>query len=274
MSSVHVTELWIYPIKGCGGVSVSELELTPRGPKWDRHWMIIDENGRFTSQRQHSQMCLLALEFNSAGDFTLSIPGQGDFVLGASSQGYSDARSGARGDRPVISAQVWDCEVQVVETDTKISQALSLFLGTPVRLVEMAPGHSRLIKEKYGSGEIQFADSLQLLVISEESLAELNRRLENPVPMNRFRPNVVVKGVDEPHGEDSWQQVKVGDVTFKAPKLCVRCVVTTVDQATGEKSPEPLATLAKYRRGEKGILFGQHLVPEGLGGIHVGDEVL
>lgn len=262
MSLPKITSLRIYPIKGCGGISVSTIEVSPRGLLGDRQWMIIDARNQFVSQRQLPALSQIKLS-RSAQDLLVDIPGN-----------LPQRLESPRGLPEVFQAQVWDSQVQVVETSPELSQALSDYLQQKLRLVEMAPQFHRPIKAKYGQGEVVFADSLPLLVISQESLDELNRRLEDSVPMDRFRPNIVVQGEGQPHAEDLWKKVMMGGLNFRAPKLCVRCVVTTIDQKTGQKSPEPLKTLATYRRGPKGITFGQHLVCEGQGQLEVGSQVL
>jgi uncharacterized protein YcbX len=120
---------------------------------------------------------------------------------------------------------------------------------------------------------VSFADGFPFLLISEESLADLNRRLADPLPMNRFRPNLVVAGA-EPYAEDGWDRIEIGGVRLRMVKPCARCVVTTTDQTTAQRGKEPLRTLATYRKVEGEVMFGQNVVPEGRGHLRVGDQLL
>jgi uncharacterized protein YcbX len=151
---------------------------------------------------------------------------------------------------------------------------LSAFLGVACELV-CFPDASRRLVEPHGptpAAEVAFADSYPFLLISEASLVDLNRRLERPLPMNRFRPNLVVRGC-EPYAEDEWRCIRIGDVVFHVVKPCTRRSTTTVDQATAKRGREPLATLATYRRVRNKVVFGQNLVHQGQGWLHLGDEV-
>src|SRR5262249_19187395 len=150
---------------------------------------------------------------------------------------------------------------------------LSDYLGQKCRLVRMADFTVRRLDERYAKdGEVGFADGYPFLLISEASLSDLNERLAEPVPMNRFRPNIVTSGSGS-YAEDRWKTIRIGTLEFRVVKPCDRCVITTVNQSTGDKGIEPLRTLATYRKSEAGVIFGQNLVHQGTGSIYVGDSI-
>ena len=171
---------------------------------------------------------------------------------------------------------VWGDRVDAADAGPEAAAWFSQFLGLTCRLMFMDESAHRPVAPDYGQeGDVvSFADALPLLVTTEACLTDLNRRLEKPLPMSRFRPNLVVDG-NAPWADDDWRRVRVGEVEFDITHPCARCVVTTIDQGTGEKGRdgEPLKTLSTFRRGEKGVLFGQNLVPRSGGTIRVGDEV-
>jgi uncharacterized protein YcbX len=175
--------------------------------------------------------------------------------------------------RPVT---IWkDCVASVDQGET-IAAWFSAFLGHAVRVVRQAPSAVRRIDPIYATSahdQVGFADGYPLLLISEASLAELNRRLPTPLPMNRFRPNIVLGGVAVPHAEDLLGSFRIGTVPLRAVKHCARCVITTIDQETGTAASEPLRTLATYRKSARGVLFGMNVIHQATGRIAVGERV-
>jgi uncharacterized protein YcbX len=174
-------------------------------------------------------------------------------------------------------AQIWRDTVAVVDQGGEASEWLSAHLGTPARLVRLPAESVRPIDPTYATrptDQVSLADGFPLLLVSEESLVDLNRRLAEPLPMNRFRPNVVVRGWGVAYGEDTWAAIRIGQVKAAVVKACARCVITTTDQRTAERGIEPLATLATYRRVAHGVAFGQNLIPTSTGLIQVGDRVM
>lgn len=268
---MHVTGLSIYPIKACAGISLSEVSLTPRGLAHDRWMMVVDPGGRFLTQREcptlgqvKPRLLADALALEAPGSDSLTVPLK---------------HSGQR--REVV---VWKSTCAAIDQGDEVADWFSQYLGRAVRLVRVADDFHRTLDPHYAprpSDTTAFADGYPILVLSEESLADLNRRLEIPLPMNRFRPNVVVSGVDA-YAEDTWRTFTVAGLRFEGVKTCARCVVTTTDQVTAQRGKEPLATLATYRDSERGVLFGQNVIqtpPEGApswdwGTIRVGDEVV
>jgi hypothetical protein len=259
---LKISAITIYPVKSLAGNSVEDAEVVETGFRDDRSWMIVGEDGVFITQRQHPMLALIRTEVTEAG-IRLSVPGRDSIEVTAVDDGHS------------VPVEVWEQPCNGVDQGSAAAELFSEYLGRPCRLVRMHAGFRRRIKPKYYSGEdasLRFADSMPFLLISEASLADLNRRLDEPVPMDRFRPNLVVSGGNA-FQEDAWKRIRVGGVLMQVVKSCVRCEITTIDQETGVKGIEPLETLGTYRTGAKGVLFGRHLLHESLGNIRVGDEV-
>ena len=257
-----------YPVKGAGGAPLEEARVDEFGIHLDRRWMLVDAEGVFLSQRHHPQLALLRPRVESDA-LVLEAPGTESLAVALEPEGAT------------VEVRVWDSVVEAVEVGAGTAEWAEAFLGEPARLVFMPRSTLRPVERAHlppdrpsGGGErVSFADAYPLLLLSRESLDELNRRLESPVPMNRFRPNLVVRGVGRPHGEDAWRRVRIGELELDVVKPCPRCAVTTVDQASGEKGVEPLRTLAKYRKSGGNTWFGQNLVQRGVGTLRVGDPV-
>lgn len=264
---MHVAEIRIYPVKGLRGRPVTEAVVEPWGLAGDRRYMVVDaESGRFLSQRELPRMAVLEAAPRPGG-LDLSGPGLG--LLAVDTPG-----AGA----PSRAVTVWRDSLQARDAGDAAAAWLSGALGRACRLVHMAdPAAARRVDPDYAEAgdRVSFADGFPLLVTNAASLADLNRRLGAPVSMDRFRTNVAVVGA-EAWAEDGWQRLEIGPVPFAGTKDCARCAVTTVDQDTGERSPEtePLRTLAQFRRKAGGrIIFGQNLIPRGTGRIALGDTV-
>lgn len=261
---ITVSELRIHPIKGLKRTLLDTMEIVKTGPLHDRQFMLVDANNQFMSQRTHPQMATIDVVIQNKG-VILTIPNQAPLSF------QYDEQHGQS-----FEASIWKDTVKVVELSHQASRGLTEFLGTPCKLVAMMPTHKRLLAEKYSptrEHEVAFADAFPFLLISQASLDDLNGRLEIPVPMDRFRPNIVVNGC-APYEEDTWEVIQIGDIIFDLPKSCSRCLVTTVNQETGvqekEKGKNPLKALALYRNTEKGILFGQNMMHRSLGAISKG----
>lgn len=262
MTNIKLTGIYIYPIKSTAGFSWETAEVTKQGFQYDRRWMLVDETGKFITQRQVPHLALIRVEVK--GDYlivnapdreTLSLPIHLDIL-----------------DR--ISVQVWRDVCEAIPLGKEVSQWFSEFLKIPCQLVYMPENCLRPVDANYATNneQVSFADGFPFLLISEASLEDLNSRLDQSLPMNRFRPNLVVSGC-EAFAEDSWRSIRIGSIPFRVVKPCERCVVTTVDQATGIRGKEPLSTLTKYRNREGKILFGQNLIQGQLGTLRVGDLV-
>ncbi|MGE5234866.1 MAG: MOSC domain-containing protein [Acidobacteriota bacterium] len=261
MDGVTISGLFIYPVKGCRGVAVREAEVTDRGFALDRRWMVTDARGRFLSQRVHPRLALVEVEV--VGD-SLVAKAPGTEPLKVPLVGR------AGGKREV---DIWDDTVVAWSEGPAAAAWFGRVLSLECDLVRMPDTTRRQVDPaRARPGDlVGFADAYPFLLLSEGSLGELNRRLASPVPIDRFRPNIVVAGCP-PHAEDGWRTLAAGGVSFRMAKPCARCIVTTVDQSTGVRAEEPLRTLATYRQRGNEVLFGQNLVHDGRGVVRLGDS--
>lgn len=243
---------------------MQEAEVEERGFRYDRRWMLVDADGVFVSQRTFPQLALLGVKLTK--DYLLV------FHKNSPSQKLEIPLELAEG--PEIPVQIWDDEVIGKLVSQKVDRWFSEFLGFEVRLVVMPESTQRKVDPRYAVQEesVSFADGMPYLLISQESLDELNSRLEIPVPMDRFRPNIVISG-GEPFLEDQLKAIQIGGIELRIVKPCARCVLTTVDQETGEKGKEPLRTLSRYRAHNNKVMFGQNVIALQQGVIRVGDAV-
>ena len=252
----HVASLHVYPVKSCRGIDVDAFRVTETGPEWDRRWMIVTADaGRFISQRSHPAMARISVAIGG-GNLRLSADGIEPLVLPLDHDG--DARR----------VSVWKDECIGVDAGVDAADWLAATLGEPLRLVRIEPSVPRLANPEFVGPDphpVSFADAYPFLMISRASLAELNRRLPDAIPMARFRPNVVIDGVAA-HAEDAMTRFRFGSVVLRGVKHCTRCPITTTDQQTGARHPrqEPLRTLGTYRHDHvlKGVVFGQNCVIE------------
>lgn len=262
-----LTDIYIYPIKSLGGVRVEQALVEPQGLQYDRRWMLVDENNRFLTQRVFPKMALLQVYLQPAGllithkqELTESL------FIPLDAQKYQ---------KELMAVTIWDDVVSAVEVSPEVSAWFSRILEINCRLVYMPPTVQRPVDPAYAINQeiVSFADAYPMLVIGQASLNDLNSRLAVPVPMNRFRPNLVFSG-GEPFAEDTWEEFTLGNQKFAGVKLCARCVLTTVNQDTAEKGAEPLRTLATYRTINKKVMFGQNVLPCTTGEyLHTGDLI-
>lgn len=257
-----VTELRVYPIKSCRGVSVPEARVVRRGLAADRRWMVVDAGGRFVTQREIPRMTLVDVAVDGE-TMHLSAPHMPELALPLEL---------GEGERREV--EVWEDRVTAL-AHPEGSAWFSRLLGEGHGLVFMPDTTERPVDPGYDETQavVSFADAFPFLLTNESSLADLNARMHEPLPMERFRPNIVVDGSDA-FAEDDWTTLRIGELRFRMVKHCVRCTVTTVDPDTAARGKEPLATLATYRRNASGgVTFGVNLVHESTGTLRVGDTV-
>ena len=268
MTTLTLRELYVYPIKSAAGIALGEAQMTSRGLQYDRRWMVVDAQGKFMSQRWFPKMALISV---AVGDrLEMSAPEMSELSVPLVSEADE-----------FVKVEVWGdvCEaIALPKTKSWFSQ----FLDTDCQLVYMPDSsHRPTAHGKLGDDKlVSFADAYPYLLISEASLDGLNRKLiekgEEAVTMKRFRPNLVVSGVETAHEEDRWSQIKIGETVFDLPKLCDRCSIPNVNPGTGDRGKEPTRTLATYRSWDRGIWFGQNCVAQSNSGanvLHVGDVV-
>jgi len=261
--TLRVTGLFVYPVKSCAGTALQEAKLGARGIEHDREFMVVGPDHRFLTQRELPRLALIRPHLED-GRLRLAAP---DYAAIELAPGDTGAR---------YEVAVWRDTVCAVDQGDAVAEWFSSFLGTGVRLVRMPRDVVRRVDPAYApriTDQLGFADGYPALLISEESLEDLNGRLAEPLPMNRFRPNIVLRGSGIPFAEDTWAKISIGSVPFDVVKACARCVTTTTDQRTAARGAEPLVTLATYRRVPRGVLFGQNLVHAAEGTLRVGDEV-
>ena len=261
MSNPIITDIYIYPIKSMGGIRLDEARVEIPGLSYDRRWMLVDDSGTFITQREQPTMALfrLALETDQLlityQDQQLSLPLQPDTV-------------------ERVAVTIWQDSCEAISYSAQINQWFGNILGQSCRLVYMPPDSKRPVNPEYArqNESVSFADGYPFLLISQASLDQLNEQLEQPVPMNRFRPNIVISG-SEPHEEDLWEEFSIKGLRFWGVKACSRCSIVTIDQASAHKSAEPLKTLASYRKKDNKIKFGQNLLTADTGMIRIGDQL-
>ncbi|MCX6016659.1 MAG: MOSC domain-containing protein [Chloroflexales bacterium] len=259
---MQIHALYIYPIKGCRGVSVNQAKVEDIGLADDRRYLVVDADGKFLSQRELPAMARIVVTATATG-----------WQLASDNHAPLQITPFYTGITRLVT--IWRNTSTVVDQGNDVAEWLSHVLGQPCRLVRMALGYRRHVDPKYAThpaDAVSFADGYASLIANEASLADLNTRLATPIGMDRFRPNIVVSGATA-WAEDQWHELQVGNVTMTAVKPCARCTVTTTDQLTGERSLEPLATLNTFRKQALGVIFGQNLVHGSSGIIHVGDPI-
>ncbi|MGC0418941.1 MOSC domain-containing protein [Embleya sp. AB8] len=263
-----VVELTFYPIKGCAGTSVARALLTPAGLAHDRAFMVVDREGVFRTQRRDPLLASIRPEIDAAGDrMTLYRPGIDPVTFDVDTDG------------PRREVDLFGNPFRGIDQGDLVAEWLSEALGADRRLVRVPPEHDR-VTDGAIPGTAGYADSSPLHVVSRASLDLLNKRLvergEVPLPMTRFRPNLVVEGWTDPHTEDRIRRITVGGAELGYAKLAIRCAVTMVDQRTGAKTgPEPLRTFADYRRAAPGgVAFGGKFAVLRPGELAVGDELI
>ncbi len=260
---IQLSGLFRYPVKSLRGLSLSAAEVDARGLRLDRHWMLVDPDGRFVTQRQQPRMALIDCA-PEAGGLRLDAPGMPPLQLDGPAAGAAR-----------LEVQIWNDRCQALAWSAEADAWFSRFLERPVRLVAMPEGVVRRLDPDYARPQDQtgFADGFPFLLISEASLADLNRRIGRTLPMQRFRPNLVVRGC-APYAEDQWRRIRIGAVEFRLVKPCSRCIIPSIDPATGERDgSEPLATLSRYRQRGSKVYFGQNLIHDGPGRLAVGERV-
>lgn len=261
----RISQLFIYPIKSLGGISVETALVTDRGFQYDRRYMLVDENNRFLTQREYPVMALLqtAIDGNDllvhhkkSTDLKLRLP------LVPANEG------------DVTRVQVWDDICEAIYVSPSADEWFSERLGISCRLVYMPETSRRQVDERYALKEdiTSFADGYPILMIGQSSLDDLNSRMQEALPINRFRPNIVFTG-GLPFKEDTMEHFIINGIHGYAVKPCARCVITTTDQGTGNTGKEPLRTLASYRKVNNEVWFGQNVLTEGAGFMSVGDSI-
>ena len=264
MTPPRLAQIHIFPVKSLAGIEVDHWPVNRRGLHLDRHWMIIDQNGRFLSQRSLPQMALIKTNLDRER-LTLSTKGMPNLTIP-----FEPSQP------ETVQATIWDDECTAQRVGQAADTWLSTVLKQTCRLVYLPDENRRSVDQDYAEreDEVGFADGFPFLLIGSASLDELNRRLVAPgIEMRRFRPNLVVQ-TDTPHIEDQWRRITIGEIPFRLPKPCSRCAIPTVDPDTGIRDGgEPIKTLATYRKENHKIYFGQNVLHDAVGALSVGEMV-
>ena len=257
---IKVSELYIHPLKSAAAIQVEKAELDELGLVNDRRWMLVDENNQFLSQRQLPDMCKIHAQVS--GDvLMLSVAGKAPLEVSI----------GQRSERTV---QVWGDQCRSIDCGDEAAEYLSSFLNTQCRLVKFPDNEVRQVDLTYAKAgdRTGFSDGFPLLLVSQASLDDLNCRLETPVSMTRFRPNIVVSGC-EAFAEDDWSLIKIGNITLRVAKPCSRCGIPAIDPLTADRSIEPVKTLRQYRMQNNQVYFGQNVIADSTGVVETGMDV-
>jgi len=262
---ITLSELAIYPIKSTSQVSLQTARISPFGLEMDRRWMLIDEQGYMLTQRKYPRMCLIQGALDSE-NLNISAPGMTPLTLPISVPENTPAS--------LLKATVWQDTCQAYDCGSQAAKWFSRFLQTPARLVYFPDNEKRQVDLDYAQpGDITaFSDGFPYLLIGQGSLDDLNSRLQTPVEMQRFRPNLVITGIDA-FAEDNWKKIRIGDITFRLVKPCSRCSIPSINPHTAEQSAEVVKTLAGYRMRNNKIFFGQNVIAEGSGELSLGMQV-
>ncbi len=263
MATLVLSRIRVYPLKGAAGFDLEEVVPDALGIPWDRRWMLVDARGGFLSQRIHPRLALIRVSpAGEAGVFTVRAPGLEPLELRPDLSWGEERR-----------VRVHQDHLSALGGPPEAGEWFSRFLGHACELVFFPQDRVRVTDPAWAPGHrVGFADGYPLLLVTEASLEDLNRRSPTPASLLRFRPNLVVRGGD-PWQEDEWRVVEMGDARLELVKPCARCSVTTVDQGSGTRGREPLRTLATFRRWEGKTYFGQNGVFTLPGGFRAGDDV-
>jgi len=261
---IEISGLSIYPVKALQGIDLQESSITPFGLEYDRRYMLTTSDGTFISQRSYPALATFSVAAD-ASSLLISHASAGTITIPLSGPQHANSR-----------AKIWNDDVAAFSGFEEADEYFSEALDEDIRLVWMPNASLRQADLEYSErgDRVSFADGYPVLLLGESSIADLNERLKSPVPMNRFRPNVVVRG-SLAWEEDSWTRIDTKEASLRLVKPCARCAVTTTDQSTGETSKEPLATLATFRKRDSKVWVGMNCIPDAdrMGVIRVGDII-
>lgn len=258
---ITVDSIFIYPVKSLGGIELQESVVTPMGLEFDRWWMLVDENGKFLTQRQIHKLCLFKLSKAQNG---FEVDFKGEKLLIPFFEKTDETTE----------VEIWNDKVQASLMGNEYDQWFSKHTGINCRLVRINENTQRKTDTDFAKNNeiIAFSDAFEALVLSVESLENLNNKLKTSVPLNRFRPNIVIKG-GKTHEEDEINNFKTGDSEFSLVKPCSRCIVPSIDQNTSETNDEIIKVLKKYRLFNGKVMFGQNAIVRKAGKISKGSEI-
>lgn len=261
MSSLIVSELYIHPVKSLASVMLDSAWVDEFGLQYDRRWMLVDKQGVFITQRFVPQMCLISAQLNE-NELWLSAHNMPEISV---------TETDWQGECRVT---VWQDQCRAIDCGDAAANWLSQFLKTDCRLVFFPDDEIRQVDMNYAKAgdKTGFSDGFPLLLIGQASLDDLNKRLEPPVAMQRFRPNLVISGSDA-YAEDDWKKIQIGQMTFRVVKPCSRCSIPSINPHTAVREAEPVKTLRSYRLRDNKVYFGQNVIADSTGVIEKGMQV-
>ncbi|MBQ0721892.1 MAG: MOSC domain-containing protein [Gammaproteobacteria bacterium] len=257
--NLSVSQLFLHPLKSAAALEVASLEFDQRGPKFDRQWMVVDQAGKFVTQRHHAKMCLIQPHMDGT-NLSLTAPSMSLLSVPQPRQSRSVA--------------IWQDLVTAGDCGDLAATWLSDYLGFTCRLVVVINDTQRQVDTDYALANetVGFADGFPVLLVSQASLDEFNSHLDEPIQMQRFRPNIVIDGCAA-YAEDDWQRLSIGGLELTLVKPCSRCIMPSIDPATGHKQLQVNAALMATRRRDRETFFGQNAVHRGVGSVLVGQAV-
>ena len=262
MSTIALSDIYIYPVKSLAGIRVSSWPVVATGLTYDRQWMLVDADLQFLSQRRLPKMALIKTKITDA-KLLLSAPGMAELSLDL------EPKAGN-----IVNSTIWHDQVDTIAVSTEADEWFSHFLSIECRLVYQPGTAIRPVNPDFAKPDDQTAlsDGFPFLLISENSLVALNKAMQLDFSMARFRPNLVVSGCDS-YAEDTWRAINIGSIGFRLPKPCSRCAVPTIDPESAETGKEPLTTLNRLRKWQNKVYFGQNALHDACGVLSVGDNV-
>jgi uncharacterized protein len=260
---LHLSEIYIYPVKSLAGIRVQKAFAGGHGLQYDRRWMITHDDYTFITQREIPSMSLVGTQIGNEGIIIFDRRNPSESIT---------LPFDVTGER--IEAIVWEDHVRAVHYNRLADEWISDLLKSSCRFIYMPDDAGRHVPEAYSvnNENVSFADAFPYLILGEASVNDLNSRLDDPVPMNRFRPNLVFSG-GLPYEEDKWSEFTVDEAVFKVMKPCGRCIITTINQDTAEQGKEPLRTLASYRTMNNKVMFGMNVLALQHGSIQEGSVI-
>ncbi len=261
---IQVSQLYIYPIKSLGGISLTSVNITDRGFEYDRRWMLIDENNHFLTQREFAAMALIQVEVKENGLKVFHKANKNDFIIVPFTPSKNER----------VKTNIWEVPCNPLLVSDEVDGWFTKVLEVNCRLVYMDDDTQVPVDERYSINNslTSFSDGYPVLMVSEASLMDLNNRIGEELPINRFRPNLVISNT-EAFEENTMEEFEINGINFYGVKPSARCVVTTIDQNTAAKGKEPLKTLATYRSMNNKIYFGENVIAASTGIVSVGDNI-
>lgn len=258
----HIHSLHVYPVKSCQGIRLDSAELVETGIKYDRHWMLVDKQGQFISQRQYAALAKIKTALSPQ---LLTVSSDENNLLNIPLHGEDENR---------IAVTIWNDTCEAGYVSRQASEWFSDFLHTPCDLVFMPNKVKRRVDPHFASPNqnVGFADGFPLLILSLASIDRLNNQLQQKVEIDRFRANIIIDGCSA-HAEDEWSCISANGIHINLVKACSRCVIPAINQQSAQKHPDLLKTLASYRRRDGKVYFGQNGIHLSMGTISVGQSI-